>query len=103
MFLRTHFLQVWGLTIVKDKYLVTGCGDNELRVWSIAPKGEAANDSEKTIVNTEGFVTGEDTAEVEGIVSILIYMICRGLGFDPSSRQIFFVVLLPGSINCKIN
>lgn len=62
-----HRSEVWGLTLVKDKYLVTGCGDNELRVWSIVPKDEAISDSEKTIANTEGFVTGEDTTDVEGV------------------------------------
>lgn len=30
------FLQVWSLALVKnDKYLITGCNDNELRVWKI--------------------------------------------------------------------
>lgn len=65
--------QVWGLTLVKeDKYLVTGCGDSELRVWSIVHKDSSAKDSEnvqKTVPDTEGFVTGEESGDVEGIVS----------------------------------
>jgi hypothetical protein len=65
--------QVWGLTLVKgDKYLITGCGDNELRVWSIVPKDSSSEDSEnvqKTVPDAEGFVTGEDSGDVEGIVS----------------------------------
>jgi hypothetical protein len=66
--------QVWGLTLVKeDKYLITGCGDSELRVWSIMPKySSVTTDSEnveKALPDTEGFVTGEQAADVEGIVS----------------------------------
>ncbi|XP_071439850.1 WD repeat-containing protein 3 [Hetaerina americana] len=31
-----HRTEVWDISIVKDgKYLVTGCGDSELRVWSL--------------------------------------------------------------------
>lgn len=31
-----HRSEVWGLAIVKnDQYLVTGCNDNEIRVWKI--------------------------------------------------------------------
>jgi U3 small nucleolar RNA-associated protein 12 len=65
--------QVWGLTLVKeDKYLITGCGDSELRVWSIVPKESSVKDSEnveKTVPDTEAFVTGDESSNVEGIVS----------------------------------
>lgn len=31
--------KVWGLSLVKDDhYLVTGCGDAELRVWKLSQK-----------------------------------------------------------------
>jgi U3 small nucleolar RNA-associated protein 12 len=66
-------LQVWGLTLAKeDKYLITGCGDSELRVWSIMPKYSSVTDSEnieRAVPDTEGFVTGEEGAHVVGIVS----------------------------------
>ncbi|PSN31419.1 WD repeat-containing protein 3 [Blattella germanica] len=65
-----HRTEVWGLALVKDKYLITGCGDNELRVWSIVPKDAADNDSkdeEVAVANTEGFVTGEDSGDAEGV------------------------------------
>ncbi|XP_069680320.1 WD repeat-containing protein 3 [Periplaneta americana] len=66
-----HRSEVWGLTLVKeDKYLVTGCGDSELRVWSIVSKDSAAADSEnvdKVVPDTEGFVTGEEGGDLDGI------------------------------------
>lgn len=56
----------------EDKYLITGCGDSELRVWSILPKDSSIENSEnveKTVPDTEVFLTGEDSGDVEGIVS----------------------------------
>jgi hypothetical protein len=63
--------QVWGLTLAKeDKYLITGCGDSELRVWSIMPKSVTDSENvERALPDTEGFVTGEQGADIEGIVS----------------------------------
>jgi hypothetical protein len=58
--------------VKEDKYLITGCGDSELRVWSIMPKDSAVTDSEnveRAVPDTEGFVTGEQGGDVEGIVS----------------------------------
>lgn len=68
----------------EDKYLITGCRDNELRVWSIMPKDSSTKDSEnaeKVVPNTEGFVTGEESGDVEGIVSsqssiFLVVVVC---------------------------
>ncbi|KAJ9598232.1 hypothetical protein L9F63_011053 [Diploptera punctata] len=71
-----HIAEVWGLTLVKEKYLVTGCGDNELRVWSVVPIDETTDVSEKTISNTEGFVTGEEPGDVEGVSPLK----CRKVG-----------------------
>jgi hypothetical protein len=58
--------------VKEDKYLITGCGDSELRVWSIVPKESSVKDSEnieKAVPDTEAFVTGEECSNVEGIVS----------------------------------
>lgn len=36
-----HHTEVWGMALVKDdQYLVTGCGDAELRVWKLSQKDE---------------------------------------------------------------
>lgn len=56
----------------EDKYLVTGCGDSELHVWSIMPKYSSVMDSdtvERAVPDTEGFVTGEEASDMKGIVS----------------------------------
>lgn len=56
----------------EDKYLITGCGDSELRVWSIMPKNSSVMDSEtveRAVPDTEGFVTGEQGGDIKGIVS----------------------------------
>lgn len=56
----------------EDKYLITGCGDTELRVWSIMPKDSSLKDSENTekaVPDSEAFVTGEESSNVERIVS----------------------------------
>ena len=57
----------------EDKYLITGCGDSELRVWSIMPKDSSVKDSniEKTLPDAEAFVTGEESSNVKEIVSNL--------------------------------
>lgn len=57
----------------EDKYLITGCGDSELRVWSIMPKDSSVKDSnvEKAVPDAEAFVTGEDSSNVKEIVSNL--------------------------------
>lgn len=57
----------------EDKYLITGCGDNELRVWSIMPKDSSVKDSntEKAVPDAEAFVTGEESSNVNEIVSNL--------------------------------
>jgi hypothetical protein len=72
-------LQVWGLTLAKeDKYLITGCGDGDLRVWSIMPKYSSVTDSETTeraVPDTEVFVNVEQGADVEGIVSAVFFVL----------------------------
>jgi hypothetical protein len=58
--------------VKEDKYLITGCGDSELRVWSIMPKNSSVLDSEiveKAVPDTEGFVTGEQDGDVKELVS----------------------------------
>lgn len=36
-----HRSEVWSLTLMKeDRYLVTGCGDSELRVWKLSNRLE---------------------------------------------------------------
>lgn len=57
----------------EDKYLITGCGDSELRVWSIMPKDSSVKDSniEKALPDAEAFVTGEENSNVKEIVSNL--------------------------------
>ena len=57
----------------EDKYLITGCGDSELRVWSIMPKDSSVKDSniEKAVPDAEAFVTGEESSNVKEIVSNL--------------------------------
>lgn len=36
-----HRTEVWGLALMKnDKYLVSGCGDAELRVWRLAVRSD---------------------------------------------------------------
>lgn len=75
-----HRTEVWGLTLVKeDKYLITGCGDSELRVWSIMPKYSSVTDSEnveRAVPDTEGFVTGEQSGDVNEISPLQ----CRKVG-----------------------
>jgi hypothetical protein len=63
--------------VKEDKYLVTGCGDSELRVWSIMPKDSSDKDSniEKTVPDAEAFVTGEESGNVKEIVSNLNYVL----------------------------
>jgi hypothetical protein len=59
--------------VKEDKYLITGCGDSELRVWSILPKDSSVKDSniEKAVPDAEAFVTGEESSYVKEIVSNL--------------------------------
>jgi len=59
--------------VKEDKYLITGCGDSELRVWSIVPKDSSVKDSdiEKAVPDSEAFVTGEENSNVKEIVSNL--------------------------------
>lgn len=45
-----HRTEVWSLTLMKeDRYLVTGCGDSELRVWKLTNRD--LEDKKPTTVN----------------------------------------------------
>lgn len=47
-----HRTEIWGLALMKnDKYLVTGCGDAELRVWKLMLRTEDAIKKELTVNN----------------------------------------------------
>lgn len=61
--------KVWGLVLIKDdQYLITGCNDNELRIWQISfTEGEAVDFD----VNLHDLTLADD-AEISNVVYSLL-------------------------------
>lgn len=60
-----YFFKVWSLVLVKnDQYLITGCNDNELRIWKIS---FIESDSIDFDVNLHNLTLTDDT-EVSDVV-----------------------------------
>ncbi|KAG8223836.1 hypothetical protein J437_LFUL007857, partial [Ladona fulva] len=60
-----HRTEVWGMSIVKDgKYLVTGCGDSELRVWKLNfIEGEMPANEETSASGEFGTIFSEEDSD----------------------------------------
>lgn len=70
---------MWALSLLRnDQYLVTGCGDNELRVWKIAiKKDDTATDNTwkvSTFEGTESLLPADDL-ETDSLVCIFYFYV----------------------------
>lgn len=60
---------MWGLALLKDHYLITGCGDAELRVWKITERSESRTPAEHLAIMLELSSFGEsDDPTVRNII-----------------------------------